>query len=189
MDLEGLYFISQVVAAFAIVGSLIFVGLQARAGARQAKRNEETRRAAAAEAVHQNFSNYYALAANPEIGRVLLKGLDDIDALSPEENVTFMTGNMVLMSNLQSAFLKWQDGELSEDLWHSWRMAGVSIFATAGGKEFWSRRRYIFTGSFVEYVESELLNQELPAGAWAWDRKEIVREEVIEPDPEESLET
>ena len=59
MDLEAVYFVSQVVAAFAIVGSLIFVGLQTRAATSQAKRNEAARRNAAADAVHRDFGKYY----------------------------------------------------------------------------------------------------------------------------------
>lgn len=174
MDLEAVYFVSQVVAAFAIVGSLVFVGMQTRAATRQARRNEAVRRNAAADAVHRDFGKYYALVSDPQIAPVMLKGLSDVSSLSEPENVIFMSANMVLMANVQSAYLKWDADELSDDLWHSWRMAAISVFVTPGGRAFWQRRKHLFAKKFVACVESELLDQKLPEGAWSWDQRKQI---------------
>lgn len=169
MTLQAIYFISQVVAAIALIGSLIFVGVQVRQNTAQGKRQEAASRAAAAEAVHDNFAKWYmSTAEHPHLAEVGAKGLRDFDELSDIEAMQFITSLMAVMSYTQSAFYKWRDGDLSDELWQSWEASSLSYFTTPGGRRVWEIRRYVFTEPFVEYVEANLLHRELPTGARPW---------------------
>jgi len=178
MTLEAIYFISQILAALGIMASLIFVGLQVRQGTRQAK-------ADAVQAVHDNFSLWYmSVADTPYKAEAGIKGLrGGFDHLSETENMSFVTDIMAVTPYLQSAYFKWRDGDLPDDLWHSWETSSLSYLDTKGGKQFWELRKYVFTPDFVQYVEANLLNRGLPEGARPWSREES---EVAEEKSEET---
>jgi len=163
MTLEDFYFVSQIAAALGIMASLIFVGLQVRQSTRQAKSD-------AVQAVHDNFAEWYmAVASTPFKAEGGVKGLrGGLSALSEAENMNFVTDVMAVTSYLQSAYFKWRDGDLPDELWHSWEKSSLSYLDTTGGKEFWEIRKYIFAPDFVEYVEANLLNRGLPEGARPW---------------------
>lgn len=167
MTLETIYFISQVLAAVCVIASLIFVGVQVRQSTKQAK-------ADAVQAVHDNLSVWYMQAAEtPFKAEAGFKGLHGLGNLSGAESISVVTDLMALTSYLQSAYLKWCDGDLSDDLWHSWEQSLLSYLDSNGGKEFWELRKYNFTPDFTKYVETNLLHRKLPEDSRYWDREEL----------------
>ena len=77
--LEDLYLVASIIAAFAVVGSLLFVGLQIKANTRE---NDLTRRLEGAD----NYQVFQLLIIeNPEFREIWLKGRHDISNLSPSE--------------------------------------------------------------------------------------------------------
>ena len=79
MTLEDIYFIASIIAAFSVVISLVFVGLQVR-------QNTSATKAAAAQAVHSNFAAWYtSLQSDPALLSLGIKGLKDYSALSESE--------------------------------------------------------------------------------------------------------
>ena len=166
MTLEALYYISQIVAVLAILGSLIFVGVQIRQNTKQAK-------AAAAQAVYENYANWYMWAGEDltraEIG---MRGFKDIDSLSDEENAIFMATFMAQFAYIQSAFYLWQDGSLKDDIWHSMEATLTTVFNTPGGRAFWQGRRFSFTDAFATHIEANVMNRPLPDGMRPWVKQE-----------------
>jgi len=83
MTLEAIYFIGQTVAAFAIVGSLIFVGIQSR----QAGRASEL---ATLQLVQDRFDGVRRLiVADKELVDLYDRGLRDPVALEEDELIRF----------------------------------------------------------------------------------------------------
>jgi hypothetical protein len=69
MTLEQIYYVSQIPAVFAVIASLVFVGLQVRDSSRAV-------RAATAQAVHDNYAGWYtALLGNETALATSAKGL------------------------------------------------------------------------------------------------------------------
>ena len=169
MTLEDFYFISQIAAALGIMASLIFVGIQVRQSTEQARKAEAARRADATQAVHDNFANMYlTFVSNLEAADAAAKGLKEPDALSDGENMVLLSGLMAGMSYMQSAYFKWQAGDLSDELWQAWQNSQVSYLTTPGGKRFWLGRKSNFHPEFAEYVEANLLDQNLPENFAPW---------------------
>jgi len=83
MTLETLYFLAQIVAALAIVASLLFVGLQLRAQ----NREQQLARGNDAAESHDRFQKI--LIENPDLRDIWVKGADSMDALAPAERIAF----------------------------------------------------------------------------------------------------
>ena len=132
MTLEDFYFISQIVAALGIMAALIFVGVQVRQSTRQAK-------ADAAQAVHANFAKWYlSFSEHPHLSEIGSKGVAGLDNLTPQETMHFITSLLAVISYTQSAFYKWREGDLDDELWRSWERSSLSYLDTKGGKEVWA---------------------------------------------------
>ncbi|MEL6567314.1 MAG: hypothetical protein AAFQ22_02775 [Pseudomonadota bacterium] len=174
MTLEALYYVSQIVAVLAILGSLIFVGIQIRQNTKQA-------RAAAAQSVYENYASWYMFAGESvERARIGMKALKDPDSLSDEENAIFMGGLLAQFSYLQSAFFLWQDGSLKDEVWRSMEATVTTILTTSGGKAFWKRRRFSFTEAFCVHIETNALNRPLPEGMRPWSTPDKPTEQSTE---------
>lgn len=83
MDLEALYFSTQIIAGLAVFGSLVFVGLQIRASTREQQLTRSNEGA-------DNYSRFQViLIENPEFRDIWIKGADDINQLEPSEMLAF----------------------------------------------------------------------------------------------------
>jgi hypothetical protein len=164
MTLEDLANLAEVIGVIAILASLIFVGVQIRQNTKQAK-------ADAIQVVHDNLSAWYMRAAEtPFKAEAGFKGLHGLGNLSGAESIGVVTDLMALTSYLQSAYFKWRDGDLPDDLWHSWEQSLLSYLDSKGGKEFWELRKYNFTPDFTQYVDTNLLHRKVPKGGRYWER-------------------
>ncbi|PHS22318.1 MAG: hypothetical protein COA84_12885 [Robiginitomaculum sp.] len=153
MTLEDIYFIASIFAAFSVVVSLIFVGLQVR-------QSTIATRAAAAQAVHSNFAGWYTSIQNqPSVLAIIIKGLREYEALNGVEKAQFIAAFMSYSSYHQDAFFKWKDGSLSPELWRGWELVAMNLFMTPGGKEFWAERGYMFSQSFQNYIDTDLMKR------------------------------
>lgn len=83
MTLETFYFIAQIVAALAIVGSLLFVGIQLRA------QNREQQLARGNEAADNHDRFQKLLIENQDLRDIWVKGVDGLDVLTPSERIAF----------------------------------------------------------------------------------------------------
>jgi hypothetical protein len=83
MDLEVLYFLTQILAGLAVFGSLVFVGLQIRASTREQQLTRANEGA-------DNYSRFQViLIENPEFRDIWIKGADDINQLDPSDLLAF----------------------------------------------------------------------------------------------------
>ena len=171
MSLEDFYFISQIVAALGIILSLIFVGIQMRQSTEQAKRVEAATRVAAMREAHGNLANWYMhTSQHQHLTSLICKALNDFESLSEDESAQAVTSTSALLSYAQNAFYEWHAGDLPDEQWKSWFVA-LQFVCTPGGQKLWAMRRHMFATPFADYVEANLLNSELPEGAYSWGRR------------------
>ena len=99
MNLEAIYFIGQTIAAFAIVGSLIFVGIQSR----QASRASEL---ASLQVLQERFDGFRRMVvADKELVDLYDRGLRDPIELDDNELVRFRLMIFVAVEGAQASFL------------------------------------------------------------------------------------
>lgn len=154
MTLEVIYFISQVIAAVALVLSLIFVGIQIRQNTEQAKRNEAATKAAAAESAHQALIEWQR-SITPELATIAVKANTDFDSLSPEE--VFLMGTVItrLLLSMQEAHAKWLDGSLVDSRWRVWNEYAAFSVSPAVLK-IWNQRRSMFSDEFQAFFDRKI---------------------------------
>ncbi len=146
MTLEDISLLSQIVGGFAVMASLVFVGLQIRDNSRAV-------RAATAQAVHDNYAGWYtALLGNESALATSAKGFVDLGALTPAEKAQFVCTMMAFLAHSQNAFHQWKEGHLSDGLWRGWEALMMNLVNTSGGAAFWAERSYVFGHEFQDHV-------------------------------------
>jgi hypothetical protein len=101
---------SELIGLSAVVITLVFVGFELRQYTRAVE-------SSATREVHANFSSWYAsLQRAPELLLTTVKGMQDYSALNTAEKAQSIGLFMVFSSNCQTAFYKWRDGLLDEEL-------------------------------------------------------------------------
>lgn len=146
MTLEEIYFISQIVAVFAVIASLVFVGFQVRDSSRAV-------RAATAQAVHDNYAGWYtALMSNEAALATSAKGFVDLGSLTAAEKAQFVCTFMAFLSHSQNAFHQRKQGHLSDGLWRGWEALMMNLVNTPGGAAFWAERSYVFGQEFQDEI-------------------------------------
>jgi hypothetical protein len=142
---------SELIGLGAVIVTLIFVGFELRQNTRAVE-------SSATQEVHSNFANWYAsLQGDPELLLITVKGMQDYTSLNTAEKAQFIAVFMVFSSNCQTAFYKWRDGLLAEELWGGWRALSLNFFSTAGGKAFWEERSYMFGAGFREFIDRDVM--------------------------------
>ena len=151
MTLQDWSNFAQVIGAVAVVISLFYVGFQI-------KRNTSAVRSATAQAVHDNYADWYMnLMGNANLNRIAIKGLKDYSSLDETEKAQFIETLMAFISFSQNAFYQWRQKALSPPLWAGWELLVMNVLAAPGGKEFWRERRYVFGKEYQDYVEKVIM--------------------------------
>jgi len=167
MTLEDFYFISQIGAAFALVISLIFVGIQIRQNTAQAKRSEEATKAAATEAQFRSLMEWY-YSQSPATSAILAKASLDYDGLNAEERFQFLTTFSPLIVNLQEAHTKREEGLLSEERWAIFDATATRITLIPAIAQGWEELRYQFSADFQSYFDEKVQNRPVSPISEVW---------------------
>ena len=153
---------TELLGLVAVLITLVFVGFELR-------QNTKAVESSATQEVHANFAAWYAsLQGDPELLMITVKGMQDYGALDVAERGQFIAVFMVFSSNCQTAYYKWREGLLDEELWGGWRELSLNFFSTAGGKVFWEERSYMFGSSFRQFVDTEIMTSQPNSRAKPW---------------------
>ena len=187
MTLEAVYFLSQVVAAIALVGSLIFVGIQLREGRKQAEFAERTARAQ----VHQNFSESFRLASldwanTPEAMKINQFDLPPED-ISLDNKVVFFTKMFATMKLAEDLHFQYTNGMIPEEQFRSYLGFVANLSKGRMATEWWDERKAVFLPAFVEMLD-EVRADATPTSETEYLKRaraaDHVRPEADQPRPE-----
>ena len=147
MSLEEAACLGQVIAAFAVLGSLVFVGLQIRQAARFQK-------LAAVNALSTAIAGInLAGMETPALGEALAAASRDWGAASREQRIV---AHYFLMSYFKLAENAWNHrkaGILTSDQWFGWENMLLIFYHSAGVQSaWWPRRHNAFSPPFQAYL-------------------------------------
>lgn len=150
MTLEEVFFVSQTIAAAAVVASIVYL-------AREVRQSERVQRATMqqgrADRVSKNSMN---AAAHPGLAVVWQKGLSAQPELSREEFAQWMLLCRAGFLSMEDSFLQHKADMLDEEAFTSF-VAGVRSFVTAPGmRTAWRMTSVQYGRSFREFVDGEL---------------------------------
>ena len=150
LTLEQVYFISQTIAAMAVVISLLYVGFQL-------KQNTIATQTASTQAFVAADSDVVGLInSSPNLADVLHQGANGLSSLKGGDLIRFMAFHDVNFITLQFFYLQWQAGTLDEALLGTWKQAMIDLFHQKGQREWWEQRRHWFNQDFQNYVEEAM---------------------------------
>lgn len=155
MTLETIYFISQIVAAFGVMVSLVFVGLQVR------QNTLATKASAAFEATNSLARLNEQLWANYSDER-MVEGLATFDPAKSWDDFSLgvqhrmIIFNRALFQKYEGAYYLHRYGGLDEDLWEAWRAWAASMINLPFHATWWEQEKQdgIFSKAFIEAIEA-----------------------------------
>ena len=145
MSLEDIFYLSQSIASVAVVGSLIYLGLQVRS-------TERSQRAIMQQGRADRTSHGSIAIASPELARVFHKGSAGHVDLTREEFTQWTMICRALFLSAEDSFLQHQAGQLDQKAFDSY-VAGVRFFMKSPGmRAAWKLSAGQFGSDFGDFV-------------------------------------
>jgi len=149
MPLEQIFYLSQSIAAVAVVASLLYL-------AQQVRQAERVQRATMQQGRADRTSQAALAIASPELARVLQKGMAGDAELSHEEFTQWMMICRALFLSGEDSLLQHQAGLLSDAAFDSY-VAGVKFYmSTPGFRVAWKLSEDQFGNDFRSFANSIL---------------------------------
>jgi hypothetical protein len=147
VTLEEIFYVSQTVASVAVVGSLIFVGLQVRGA-------ERAQRAIMQQGRADRTSAASLTLAQPDLARIWRKGLAGDTDLTPDEFSQWMAMVRSAFLSGEDSFLQYKAGQLDQRAFDSY-VAGATFFlAQPGMRAAWKVSAPQFGSDFRAFGDS-----------------------------------
>jgi len=147
MKLKQWASLAEIIGAFAVVVSLVYVGIQVNdsAGAvRSASAND-------ANVALQAF--YLQLGADRETSSIMYRGLKSELALADEDEYQFLMMLHGAFLGFQNSYLLAEEGTIDEELLDSLKTTIANIHRLPGMKRYWRQRRGYLHSGFVAWVD------------------------------------
>ena len=153
MTLEDASLISQIIAAIAVVASLIFVGLQLR-------QNDKTQRAAMHQARADRIIGIFHHLAEPHMAAAMAKADQAPETMSAEELIQLRSFITVNVLSLEDQLRQQKAGLLDPAAVRRTRHFGKIIFSSPAVRAAWQLLRPGMDPQQVETVEKELIGNQ-----------------------------
>jgi hypothetical protein len=152
MKSEKIKDIAELVGIFAIVVSLVFVGLEVRQsaaatrGATQQALSDSAREASA------------ALAADKVSAELTLRFFNSKDwsGFSEDERFRVVLLFTSMLRVYENAHYQWREGNLAPEVWAGWDASMRGAAPLPGVVKYWDERRAYFDDSFRAYFEEHM---------------------------------
>lgn len=152
MTLEAFYYISQIIAVVAIVGSLVFVGIQI-------KQQRDDARLASIRDVHKEWRDLMRyLIENPEMNELMWfkARADGLAALTPDEALRVSQNADIFINYWQEVYHRHKQGRLDDGHFKAVEQKLAGIVDAKGGAELWQIHKVSVTDDFRDYVDNVL---------------------------------
>lgn len=172
MSLEHVFYISQSIAAVAVVASLLYL-------AQQVRQAERVQRATMQQGRADRTSQASFALASPELARVLQKGMAGDVELSREEFTQWMMICRGLFLSGEDSFFQHRAGLLFDSAFDSY-VAGVTFYMSMPGmRAAWKLSEHQFGNDFRSFVNSVLAKMPPARNADAYSEwRKLLRSEA-----------
>ncbi len=159
MELQTVYFISQVVAAIALIASLVFVGLQVRLARKQSEHAEKTSRAQVHQKIAESFREIALEWGRRTVTFQHMMKDTKTDDLSVEERMDFGVMLYPTLKVGENAYFQWENGLLSKVQLDFQMTLILNILGSSVARDWWAERSKDFYPQFVEYLDGAIGQQ------------------------------
>lgn len=156
MNWDAISGIAEAIGAAGVIGSLIYVGYQIRQNTKATQRTN-------ARQTHADHATALHAALDEQVSEIVLRGIENIDALTPQERYRFDIVVTVWLEAVEQAFADYRQEDFPEDLIQPFGKRIAGILGAAGGRKWWAQRSEWFSDSFRKEVDSLLENPPVSA--------------------------
>ncbi len=151
MTLEQAYFLAEIMAAVAVVVSLLYLGIQIKRSRIQSE-NE------AIDMLTNSRSNYIGLLAeNTELSYIIPKGLASKKKLTANEYFRYHSYLYTLFVGLEIGYIKWKRKGINDEVWGAWDEAAYWWLGFPSVQKWWMDNSIGgFTVNFKKYAQSKI---------------------------------
>src|SRR5437870_4956884 len=146
MSWEAINATAQLISSFAVVASLWYLDVQVQRSTRIAKLTAQDAATSALREVTKQFSE------NAELGRIWRIGLENINALSPDDRARFYHVTFQFLKAMETIHLHFIYGLMDEQIWRGWRNLYQHYLACPGLGHYWTLRHDLFSERFQRFV-------------------------------------
>ena len=159
MNWDAISAVSQLIGSIAVVISVLYLAVQLRSSTRVARVAAMDAAAAALRDVTK------PLMENAELARLWRTGLENLEALSPEEQARFFHAAHQFLKALETIHYHYVYGLLDSQLWSGWRELLHHYTACPGIRFYLARRSAVFSERFRSFIsELEPLEKRMTVG-------------------------
>jgi len=166
LKLSEMASIAEIIGAFAVVISLIYVGMQVNDSA------VAVRSASANDANVALQSWYLEIGSDQQTSKLFYRALTSEDALSDQEEFQFLMMLHGAFLAFQNAYLLAEEGAIDFELREAVTAAILGVKSLPGMGRYWRQRRSYLHSGFADYVD-QLLLQEVDVSVDIYRRPEI----------------
>lgn len=146
--------VAEIVGAFAVVISLIYVGMQVNDSASAV-------RAASANDVNVALQSWYLqIGTNQQTSELFYRALTSEEALSNEEEFQYLMMLHGAFLAFQNSYLLAEEGTIDTELREAITAAIVGIKQLPGMRRYWRQRKSYLHSGFAAYVD-QLIEQDI----------------------------
>ncbi len=132
MTLETFYFIAQIGAALAVVGSLLFVGFQVRQSNAEQRHQRRLERLAIVQTIPT------LIVHDAELAEIVSRIEDDLSSLSRAEWVRYAATCSVITRSYEALIEGYATGGFSESELHAFEAQIEGLYPTPGFRKWWT---------------------------------------------------
>ncbi len=143
--LDTIYTLSQILAALAVIGSLIFVGLQVR------QSNKMMRDAAIRNHAEKFQEISRVMFESPGLAELWAKGGSDYASLDQVERIRFVNFVMWFMRILEELMVQHEQGLMDKDMWEANINIGRDALSLPGALKVYDIRKHNFSSRFQSF--------------------------------------
>src|SRR5213083_628618 len=148
MNWDAISAISQLIGSIAVVLSVLYLGLQVHRSTRVAKLATQDAAATALRDVTKT------LMENAELERIWRIGLEDLSALSAQDQARFFHAAYQFLKAFETIHFHYVYGLMDKQLWEGWRGLLRHYIAAPGMAQYWNLRPEVFSERFRNFVNS-----------------------------------
>jgi hypothetical protein len=148
MNWEAISAISQMVGSIAVVFSVLYLAIQVHRSTRVAKLAAQDAAATALRDVTKPF------AENAELARIWRLGLENLQALSAEDQARFFHSTYQFLKAYETIHFHHVYGLMDEQIWRGWRSLLEHYIASPGIEHYWRLRHDLFSMRFQKFIDT-----------------------------------
>jgi hypothetical protein len=147
MDWDAIGAVGEILGAFAVVGSLVYLGSQIRV------QNREARVASVHEA-SEAYRTSIAVLQDPEMADLHIRALSNFDDFTPAERLRYIVFLLGIFKVWEEAYYQWREDRMDQEAWESMLAPLADVMSTDGPRKVWELRKHQFRKDFADYIDT-----------------------------------